>query len=109
VVESIFNVFLLLWMRELALIISVKASPHPKDLLIRRKGRSLIPAIGARRRGEASVKRPIESILIHYTFSVMRLLQPARAMASTKIPIQRHAKMFCSSSSKSSFMFFMLC
>jgi hypothetical protein len=47
-VESIFNVVLLLRMREWVLIISVNVNPHPSDLLIIRKGRSLIPAIGAR-------------------------------------------------------------
>ncbi len=65
--ESIFNVVLFFWTREWALIISVNASPHPNDLLSRRKGRSLIPAMGARTRGEATVRFPIESIALYYT------------------------------------------
>jgi len=38
----------------------VNASPHPKDLLTSRKGRSLMPDMGASTRGEAMVKFPIE-------------------------------------------------
>ena len=49
-------------MREWALIISVKARPHPKDLLIRRYGKSLIPDIGASTNGEVNVICPIERI-----------------------------------------------
>ena len=45
----------------------MNASPHPNDLLIRRKGRSLIPDRGARTRGEVSVKFPIESTIAYYT------------------------------------------
>ncbi len=67
VAESIFNVFLLLRLREEALIISVNASPHPNDLFIRRKGRSLIPAMGARTNGEVTVTFPIESTTVYYT------------------------------------------
>jgi hypothetical protein len=46
-----------------ALIISVNANWQPKDLLRRRKGRSLMPAKGASRSREGIVVCPIVSII----------------------------------------------
>src|SRR3989339_202056 len=61
-VESIDWVFLLLWPRERALIISTKAKEHPNLRLSRRKGRSLIPAMGESIILEGNFRFPILSI-----------------------------------------------
>jgi hypothetical protein len=44
---------------ELALIMGAKAKPHPKERLIMRNGRSLIPAIGDKIKREDNTILPV--------------------------------------------------
>jgi hypothetical protein len=63
-VDSIFAVFLLRQTRAWALIISVKANSQPRERLMMRHGRSVIPAMGASM--HRVVKESVPIFSMHY-------------------------------------------
>ncbi|OPY04509.1 MAG: hypothetical protein A4E61_00692 [Syntrophorhabdus sp. PtaB.Bin184] len=74
--ESMWAVLLSLWDMALISIISVKARGEPKDRVMRRKGRSLTPAMGESMTGTGSRISPITSM------AYCMLLPPGVSIAS---------------------------